>query len=318
MRLDDTVYGPIDLDDPVLVALIRSAPLERLRGISQAGFPEPYFPGSDHTRFEHSVGVCHLLRRFGAPRAEQVAGLLHDVSHAAFSHCVDYALDGWDGGEQGFQDAQQARFITAPPLATILAQHGIAAADLLIEERFPLCEQPLPDLCADRIDYILRTGVHTGTIDRAGAAAFLDTLAAEDGRWVMRDAAVARRFAEYFAHINATYYCGRPSAAMHWTVGDLLRHALRTGVLDTAALFTTDAEVLAAIRPHLEHDAELARRWRRMHGAVAVDDGDIEVRCKSRAIDPQVRGGRRLSELDPGWAEILARESVPRTYRFSS
>ena len=44
------------------------------------------------TRFEHSLGVFALLRRLRAPRREQVAGLLHDISHTAFSHAVDFVF----------------------------------------------------------------------------------------------------------------------------------------------------------------------------------------------------------------------------------
>jgi len=49
------------------------------------------------TRFDHSVGVMLLIRKLGAGSSpasallkEQVAALLHDVSHTAFSHVIDY------------------------------------------------------------------------------------------------------------------------------------------------------------------------------------------------------------------------------------
>jgi hypothetical protein len=323
MELVDPVYGPLTITSPVLLELLASPPLQRLAGISQAGFPEPTMPGTDHTRLEHSIGVCHLLARFGAGLEEQTAGLLHDVSHTAFSHCVDHALDGWDESAQGFQDAQQARFLAADPVSSILERHGIEPRALADDDRLPLLERPLPDLCADRIDYILRTGVHAGVIDASQATTFLDAIEVHDRTWVVTDAAAGLRFARYFQTINDTYYCGLPSAVMFRTVGDLLRHALRQGAIGRDDLFTTDGAVLARIRDALPGDPDLARLWRRMHGQVEVrvgDDGDVVVRCKSRAIDPWCRDGhgqRRLSELDPEWKRTLDRSSVPRVHRFT-
>ncbi len=84
MHLIDRVYGKVTIDDPNVVALISTPTFERLKGIKQAG-PSAYaFPFKQVTRWEHSLGVYHLLRRLGADRREQVAGLLHDISHTAF------------------------------------------------------------------------------------------------------------------------------------------------------------------------------------------------------------------------------------------
>jgi len=98
MKYKDRIYGEFKIAEPVILELIASKAMERLKEIDQAGYFEPYYPGTAHSRFEHSVGVYLLLKMFGAPIHEQIAGLIHDVSHSAFSHCVDYALD--EGSEE--------------------------------------------------------------------------------------------------------------------------------------------------------------------------------------------------------------------------
>ncbi|KAG2387733.1 hypothetical protein C9374_001327 [Naegleria lovaniensis] len=45
------------------------------------------------TRLEHSIGVMLLIRKLKPLDLEQqLAGLLHDISHTAFSHVIDYML----------------------------------------------------------------------------------------------------------------------------------------------------------------------------------------------------------------------------------
>ena len=90
MKYLDQVYGENEINEPVILEIIASPEMQRLKGVDQAGYFEPYFPGVQHTRFEHSMGVYLLLKKYGAPLEEQIAGLIHDISHPAFSHAGDY------------------------------------------------------------------------------------------------------------------------------------------------------------------------------------------------------------------------------------
>jgi hypothetical protein len=86
------------------------------------------------TRFEHSVGVMILVRELGASLTEQIAALLHDVSHTAFSHVIDYVFDGHDS--QSYHDEKKEVYMASTTIPAILAQHGYDWRDVLSEE-FP-------------------------------------------------------------------------------------------------------------------------------------------------------------------------------------
>jgi HD superfamily phosphohydrolase len=99
MVYEDKVYGSFRIEEPVILDLIKSKPIQRLKDIEQGGYiPLYYNPKSlplnkiSHSRFEHSLVVFLLLKKFKASLVEQIAGLIHDASHAAFSHCIDYVL----------------------------------------------------------------------------------------------------------------------------------------------------------------------------------------------------------------------------------
>lgn len=81
--IDDQLYGRHTITEPVLVELLRSPALARLAGVNQHGISGLLNITPRVTRFEHSVGALLLVRIVGARTDEQVAALLHDISHTA-------------------------------------------------------------------------------------------------------------------------------------------------------------------------------------------------------------------------------------------
>ncbi len=85
--------------------VIDSFPVQRLHRLRQLAGAEYVYPGANHTRFEHSIGVMHLAGRVAEnPNISQhtteheresvrLAALLHDVGHGPFSHIFEHLLD---------------------------------------------------------------------------------------------------------------------------------------------------------------------------------------------------------------------------------
>lgn len=321
MDYTDRIYGSVKISELVVLELISSPTLQRLRGVDQFGYLSVYFSGTAHDRFEHSLGVFLLLRKYGALLEEQIAGLIHDVSHAVFSHCVDYVLRDGSGAKQDHQDNIFEKFVKNSDIPGILSKHGLDIDYILDDKNFPLKEKKLPDLCADRIDYALSDGVVFGELDQKGVKYFLNNLFAENNVWFFNDFESAKRFAEVFLKLNNKYYCGLASAKMFSSVSGCLKHALDRGYLTERDLYTTDAGVIEKIRNHVGHDEKLKLLFERMNNRVnSVNDPanyDERVFCKSRAVDPFFKDGSRLkrvSEVDAGWAATLKQEMKPKEY----
>lgn len=156
MIIKDSIYGKIDVRDSVLIDLINSNSMQRLKKVSQYGVPDKYYHFKNFYRYEHSVGVMMFLRKLGATLDEQISGLLHDVSHLAFSHVVDYVFGKGRSGNEDYQDLSHFDFINKTEIPKILEKHNIDEERILNEKNFPLLEKKSPDICADRIDYSLR------------------------------------------------------------------------------------------------------------------------------------------------------------------
>lgn len=328
MIYQDRVYGDIKIEEPVILELINSKSVQRLKNIDQAGYPPLYYnprslPISElkHDRFEHSIGVYYLLKRYDAPLEEQVAGLIHDVSHAVFSHCIDYALDSGSQKEHSHQDNIFKEFVKNSEIPDTLTRYKLDLNYLLDEKNFPLLEKPLPDLCADRIDYSLMTAVIFKEITQQELQYFLDNLITENNNWIFRNFESAKKYAELFLRLNTFYFAGLHSAVMFRTVGDTVRYALEKGYILESDLYTTDEEVLEKIEEHSGQDKKLSLLLERMNNKVKFENNsqeyDAHVFCKSRIVDPLFKENgkiKRISEVDSNWNKVLERELQPKEY----
>jgi len=327
MKYVDRVYGEFEIIEPIILELIESTPLQRLKEIDQAGYrplwvkPNAETGEYDHSRFAHSLGVYLLLRKYGAPLEEQITGLIHDVSHSAFSHCIDYVLDSGSEKEHNHQDNLFDSYIRKTEIPEIIRKYGFDLEYILDDKNFPLKEKNLPDLCADRIDYSLKTAVIFGELNDIGKKYLLDNLTTENNNWVFQDFESAKKYAELFLKLNTDYYAGLASAIMFRTVGDCLRYALQKGYISEDDLYTTDKLVVEKIEGFLDKDEKLRILFGRMNNKVKIindpSNYDASVFCKSRVVDPLFKQGqeiKKISDVDPSWDDIIKRESRPKQY----
>ena len=93
----DPVHGYIELDKLAL-SLIDAPSMQRLRRINQLGLSNLVYPGANHTRFEHSIGVMHLATILTSQidsvttnekNELRAAALLHDIGHGPLSHVTE-------------------------------------------------------------------------------------------------------------------------------------------------------------------------------------------------------------------------------------
>ena len=102
-EIKDPVHGYVYINETEK-EIIDSYPMQRLRRLRQLAGSEYVYPGANHTRFEHCVGVMYLAgKAFENPNISRlvsdeefdmarVAALLHDVGHGPFSHVFEQLL----------------------------------------------------------------------------------------------------------------------------------------------------------------------------------------------------------------------------------
>jgi HD superfamily phosphohydrolase len=319
MKLRDPVYGVECIDDPALVAVLGSAPMQRLRGVLQHGITALIGVTAPVTRYDHSVGAMILIRRLGGSREAQLAALLHDISHTAFSHVIDYVFDDHEG--QSYHEEMKPSYVADTNLPALLAAHGFDWRVIIQEERYPMLEQPAPALCADRLDYSLRDGLDLGLLRPADVAEVLAHLTvAQDGSIVMTDRRIARLLADAYLAADEASWANFREVGLYELTARAIRRALGLGVLVNADIWGTDQAAWRKLQA--SSDSELRDLVRLVNRETRfVWDAEAPtflVSTKLRTLDPAVAQDgqiRTLSELDPAFAQrrhaYLARKAGP-------
>jgi HD superfamily phosphohydrolase len=194
MILRDPVHGLVTFEadeEQIVVALMRSRELQRLRRIRQLGFTSLSYPGADHTRFSHGVGAAHVMTRFlrrlramhddlpfwqraTSERAREAlaAALLHDLGHGPFSHLFE---DAWPNAPSHEEWSERILLDKGTDTGRILSQYDSNLPRRVAElvhgrhEVTYLARAVSGTFDVDRCDYLLRdahfTGVGYGKFD---------------------------------------------------------------------------------------------------------------------------------------------------------
>src|SRR2546430_12829462 len=105
-RVRDPIHGFVSLDEKE-VDIVGTTIFQRLRGIRQLALANLVYPGALHTRFDHSLGVCHVSGlladslKFSNSDKDLVrlAALMHDIGHGPFSHVSEVPLELYSNRE---------------------------------------------------------------------------------------------------------------------------------------------------------------------------------------------------------------------------
>ena len=187
----DPVHNIIPFEDTpcdhLLLDLINTKEFQRLRRIKQLGMSDLVFPGANHSRFAHSIGVMHVARRMmdrvsrlvgeeideDQQTAVLVAALLHDIGHGPFSHAFEKVtgqhheartLEIIQGDETEIGKRLRASDLQLPDrLAAFFDEDIDTEQEQGREIPKYLTQIVSSQLDADRFDYLLRDTHATGT-----------------------------------------------------------------------------------------------------------------------------------------------------------
>lgn len=194
MILRDPVHGLIAFDgevESVVVRLLDTREVQRLRRIRSLGAASLAFPGAEHSRFAHAIGSAHVMKRYlqrvarlssDIPQRERIepddarvalaAALLHDLGHGPYSHTFEAVVPGALAHEDWTSRILLDRGSEVNAVLRSIDPTMPAKVERLIHGEHPighLARAVSGTFDVDRCDYLLRdshmTGVRYGLLD---------------------------------------------------------------------------------------------------------------------------------------------------------
>ena len=184
-EIRDPIHGFITLSQKE-VNLINTRAFQRLRRIRQLAMAFLVYPGTMHTRFDHSIGVMHIAGRICdklKQRSEitnedcervRLAALLHDIGHGPFSHVSEHLLDKHANRANGESTPEKKKIHER--VTVDIVENDEEICDILSDEERQFVVDMIQgtptrdfrrdivssDLDADKMDYLLRDSYFAG------------------------------------------------------------------------------------------------------------------------------------------------------------
>ncbi len=161
IEITDNLWGTVLIDNDILINLLNSKTVERLKWIGQHG-PLNHFSFLDGkisgvSRYEHSVGAMVLTLKVGGSIDDAIAALLHDIMHTGFSHAFDFlSKSNADSYHEKNKSSLLKKF--SKELKNIIGEDWMKYMD---ESKWPLIKKNNP-FAIDIADYTVRDAVAFG------------------------------------------------------------------------------------------------------------------------------------------------------------
>jgi HD superfamily phosphohydrolase len=174
--IKDPIYGYIRLTE-IERNVVDTVAVQRLRRIRQLAGAEYVYPAANHTRFEHVLGAMYLAgvvvenlpTELSADDKQKVrlAGLLHDVGHAPFSHLFEPFLLKYLGRNH---EDMSTWIIAHSSLTDVIEAQGFDAkelSELAVGKLSKSSKRFLGQIISssfdvDKMDFVVRDSYHTG------------------------------------------------------------------------------------------------------------------------------------------------------------
>ncbi|MBO4508403.1 MAG: hypothetical protein J5747_07165 [Spirochaetaceae bacterium] len=282
-----------------------------------------------YSRLDHSKGVALIVWHFTHDKAQTVAGLLHDVSTPVFSHVSDFRKG--DALTQTSTEEPNALMIRQDEeLRRLLTQDGLTPEQVSDYHVYPVADNEIPHLSADRLEYMYPSGLAldgSWTLDEIRYTYNdLAVLKNEDNidELGFKTVEAAELYCEKFCDIGHILQLNENKLCLH-LLGQIMNRAVDCGILHEADFMTlSEKEILEKLEAgfcvsssgnadSLRVLKQLYVTYRTMESIKHTDEPlenhfCVNLNVKMRYIDPLVKSGssvKPISSVSPKAKKII-------------
>ncbi len=280
----ESLFGKVKLDNG-LAYIFESDAVQRL---GKVGLYSPWTIKEKISRLDHALDVLWLVQRFGGDITEQAVALTHDIARPAFSHVAGIMLikdKRQKKHEELFEQLNYNEYLSV----------FISKSTMQNIKKFPRFSQDLPNMSADRIAYILRTGFMLKKISQKEINTIIKNLRFQDGKWFFVDKLSAIKIAELSLSLTQNYWSSNQHLVLQHYLLLILQRLVKLQRIKLEDLYTlTDEDVIHIIKACDDKKVRLLlsslKTIKRQYSVLKTGEGSPSLRLKPimRGVDPLI------------------------------
>ena len=254
-------------------------------------------------------GSCTYNLEFTHNKAQTIAGLLHDVSTPVFSHVSDFRKG--DALTQTATEEDNLSIVRRDKeLAHLLEQDGLTIEQVEDYHKYPVADNEIPQLSADRLEYMYPSGMAldgSWTLETIKQTyQNLRVLKNENGidELGFTDADIALEYCRHFCMIGHILQLNENKLTLHM-LGQIMNQAVELGVLhEDDFMKKSEREIMRELDALRQAQGPLIRLYQTFRTMTHIEHTDttlpadqyfcVSLKVKQRYINPLVGDGKRL------------------------
>ncbi|MDR0978612.1 MAG: hypothetical protein LBL91_01510 [Lachnospiraceae bacterium] len=145
-----------------LYEYINTKELQRINNIGQdcgTYYTKIYRNKFYYTVLDHSIGVALIIWHFTKDKKQTLAGLFHDIATPVFKHCIDFFNKDYEK-QESTEELTTKIISDSKEIMALLKRDGIKLEEVNDYKLYPIADNEMPRLSADRIEYTLSGGLY--------------------------------------------------------------------------------------------------------------------------------------------------------------
>ena len=292
-KINDELYGEYYVDD-VIYEIINTKIFKRLKNIYQSGGGYLVNDLWNVNRQEHSIGTMILSLKFGGNIEEQIRALLHDISHTAFSHVIDYILKNEN---EDYHEKIQKNFLNDEELLSILRKYNLNIKRIMLKN-YSFLDDELPELSFDRIDYTLRDLFRQKRISHKDVKEIVNNLVVYQNKLCFNSLEIGKWFQKLYFQEVVEYFQDPLNTYINTMLSNLLASALNEKIIQLQDFNFTDEYIIKKINSSSKKkELEDIINKKKFDEFLLLKE---KIKVKKRYIDPYILVNneiKRISEI---------------------
>ena len=292
-KINDELYGECYVDD-VIYEIINTRIFKRLKNIYQSGGGYLVNELWNVNRHEHSIGTMILSLKFNGNIEEQIKALLHDISHTAFSHVIDYVLKNEN---EDYHEKIQEDFLNDEELLSILEKYNLNIKRIM-SKNYSFLDDELPKLSFDRIDYTLRDLFRQKRISHKDVREIVNNLAVYQNKLCFNSLEIGKWFQKLYFQEVVEYFQDPLNMYINTMLSNLLALALNEKIIQLQDFNFTDEYIIKKINSSSKKkELEDIINKKKFDEFLLLKE---KIKVKKRYIDPYILVNneiKRISEI---------------------